>query len=348
MANSRLGTALLTAAVAGSLGFAAVTNAGPAQAISAPLNYTCAESTLGSTTYVVTVDTDLPTTAPPNNALGYVVTSAITIPGSVIDTIKAEVDGGGTINGSSSAKLKVNSGTPTTSTLDFPATALPAAAGAALAITASGVGSQQLPPAPAGTLYALAAGNFVLELYALSADESLLAYFEISCTLTSANPSIDTVTISSGAPTPTYTPTPTPTPSADPTEWPTDLPEEEEPSDGTSTEPTGTPTANPTPGPAVGTRSRVDAVYKAGMRRAIVKTRVRTTHGVGVTGQVKVVLKRNGRLVKKAKVTLTKQSLAKVVFKRLEKRGDYVVVATYLGSPTALKSRAKPVTFTVG
>ena len=60
-----------------------------------------------------------------------------------------------------------------------------------------------------------------------------------------------------------------------------------------------------------------------------------SVNGTDVAGRVKFTVKRNGTKIRTAIVDLNAKDRARKIFANVRKAGAYVVVAKYLGSPTA-------------
>ncbi len=84
-------------------------------------------------------------------------------------------------------------------------------------------------------------------------------------------------------------------------------------------------------------------VYRHASNRLVGKSRVVPQHNASVTGLVKLVLKRDGAVVRSVKARVNTFGTVKKVFKNISKAGKYTLVARYLGSPTLESSvhRAK-------
>ena len=91
------------------------------------------------------------------------------------------------------------------------------------------------------------------------------------------------------------------------------------------------------------TTTEATAVYRAARDRLVAKAKVFAEHDTEVTGSVRFVLKRNGVKIRTATKLLNDFDKAKKVFRNVDKRGRYTVVAHYLGSDTLKRSvdRAK-------
>jgi hypothetical protein len=92
-------------------------------------------------------------------------------------------------------------------------------------------------------------------------------------------------------------------------------------------------------------KTKTKATYAAKKSQATLKTTVKASNKEKAAGKVKYVVKLNGKTVKTFKASL-KKGVAKKVLK-ITKAGKYKVTATYLGSSTVKKSKAKAVTFKV-
>jgi hypothetical protein len=92
-------------------------------------------------------------------------------------------------------------------------------------------------------------------------------------------------------------------------------------------------------------KTKTTATYRAKKQQATLKATVKASNKEKAAGKVRFVVKRNGKTVKTFKVTL-KKGVAKKVMK-LTKAGKYKVTATYQGSATVKRSKAKAVTFKV-
>ena len=86
------------------------------------------------------------------------------------------------------------------------------------------------------------------------------------------------------------------------------------------------------------TATEATAVYRALRDRLVAKAKVFAEHDTEVTGSVRFVLKRNGVKIRTATKTLNEFDKAKKVFRNVDKRGRYTVVAHYLGSDTLKRS----------
>ncbi|HET9996869.1 MAG TPA: Ig-like domain-containing protein [Nocardioides sp.] len=91
------------------------------------------------------------------------------------------------------------------------------------------------------------------------------------------------------------------------------------------------------------TTTEAAAVYRALRDRLVAKAKVFADHDTEVSGSVRFVLKRNGVKIRTATKLLNEFDKAKKVFRNVDKRGQYTVVARYLGSDTLKRSvdRAK-------
>ena len=92
------------------------------------------------------------------------------------------------------------------------------------------------------------------------------------------------------------------------------------------------------------TSSKVTARHRALKRQIIAKNFVTSANGQVPTGEVKFVLRRNGRKIATSVVNLNGNSeasrnFAKTKFLNVPNTGSYKVVATYLGSANFLASR---------
>ena len=85
------------------------------------------------------------------------------------------------------------------------------------------------------------------------------------------------------------------------------------------------------------------AVYKAFKDKIVARAKVTSAHGTAVAGQVKYVLKRNGVKIRTKTVDLNRFDVAKAQFRSIVRRGDYTVIARYLGSATLKRSNGKVV-----
>lgn len=91
--------------------------------------------------------------------------------------------------------------------------------------------------------------------------------------------------------------------------------------------------------PRIATTTTATAVRRPARRLIKARAAVVAQDRSGVTGSVTFVLKRNGRAIRNATVSLSSRSVATKKFGRVSARGRYVVVTKYVSSSTYLGSR---------
>jgi len=84
--------------------------------------------------------------------------------------------------------------------------------------------------------------------------------------------------------------------------------------------------------PRIATMTTASAVHRPARRLVKAKASVAAKDSWDVSGRVTFVLKRNGRTIANATVSLSSRDVASKKFRRVRPRGRYVVVAKYLGT----------------
>jgi hypothetical protein len=359
----------------------AVALAPPAQAASAPLTYHCTTDNilLPTADLSAVVDTNAPATLGAGMTVPITVTSDVTVPDSLADTLR----GGGvtSVQGSSVATGTVD-GAARSSTLAIPRTNLPpdgdahvVGTGAGGTITAGAVGSTIL----------LGAGNFSAKLTGYnSVGTVVVPETTFTCALTpptGQNLLVDTVNVVQTTTTTTLTvDSPVeyggvPTANAVVTQT------------GSTTKPSGsvaftyagktvtvavkggkaktdlaqaltmgankvTAVFTPTDKDKAASQATADftvvrgptttvasVTYRDARHRLVGKALVGSVNGTDVAGKVKFTVKRNGTKIRTAIVDLNAKDRAKKVFANIRKAGTYLLVTKYLGSPTLKRSK---------
>jgi hypothetical protein len=91
--------------------------------------------------------------------------------------------------------------------------------------------------------------------------------------------------------------------------------------------------------PRLATTTTASAVHRPARRLIKARASVAAKGRADVSGRVTFVLKRNGRTIANATVSLSSGDVASKKFRKVRSRGRYVVVATYLGTSTFLGSQ---------
>lgn len=86
------------------------------------------------------------------------------------------------------------------------------------------------------------------------------------------------------------------------------------------------------------TTSTVSAVHKKAKRKIVAKDVVVSKFGKVPTGNVKFILKRNGRKLGTATTSLNAAGAAKATFSKVPAKGNFKVIAKFAGSTNFLKS----------
>ena len=335
MTNGRVtGLAVLVSAtlVAGG----AVLLSGPATAHSAPLTYTCAVATVpnvGTFNYDLTInwDTDAPASFVEGTSVDNVTTAGgITVDPDAVSQLKGL--GADHVIGSALVPMTVNGGAwdraMTVISGEVPPDDFPMIM--VISTAADGV----LPSGPVGQIPIASGAGFTATIVAVTAIGTQVGpTLNFTCVLNPGdqNQSVDVVDVLAD---------PGPTGSTGPTgpTAPTDTI-----STTTATTPatsTATATSAPTTSTAAksGSTTKAGAVYRDAKDKLVAKAKVVADQGGAATGEVKLVLKRNGVKLKTATVDLNDLGKAKRVFKKITKAGTYKVVARYLGSATLARS----------
>ena len=142
-ATAVLGLAASTAAVLGSAGAASA----------APIDFDCTVPVLGPNTFSVDVTTNVPATAPAGTSVSPTVTSIMTVPDSLADTMRLFFSPD-TIGGTVQATNLVD-GKPVVTTIVIPATAVPS--DGPISLTGTGV-MPAFTAGPQGTTHQIRAG----------------------------------------------------------------------------------------------------------------------------------------------------------------------------------------------
>jgi hypothetical protein len=91
--------------------------------------------------------------------------------------------------------------------------------------------------------------------------------------------------------------------------------------------------------PRIATTTTASAVHRPARRLVKAKAKVVAKDRSDVSGKVTFVLKRNGRTIANATVSLSGRDVASKKFRKVRTRGKYVVVAMYLGTSVFEGSR---------
>lgn len=91
--------------------------------------------------------------------------------------------------------------------------------------------------------------------------------------------------------------------------------------------------------PRVSSTTTASAVHRPARRLIKARATVAAKGNIDVSGRVTFVLKRNGRTIANATVSLSSRDVASKRFRKVRTRGRYVVVAKYLGTGTVVGSQ---------
>ena len=334
MTNGRVtGLAVLVSAtlVAGG----AVLLSGPATAQSAPLTYTCAVATVpnvGTFNYDLTInwDTDAPASFVEGTSVDNVTTAGgITVDPDAVSQLKGL--GADHVIGNALVPMTVNGGawdramTVTSGEVppdDFPMIMV-------ISTAADGV----LPSGPVGQIPIASGGGFTATIVAVNAIGTQVGpTFNFTCTLNPGdqNQSVDVVDVLAD-------PGPTGSTGSSPADG-HELAHLRGADHGNVARNRDSDLCARRAQPPRRAPPRRQAVYREAKAKLVGKAKVVADQGGAATGEVKLVLKRNGVKLKTATVDLNDLGKAKRVFKKITKAGTYKVVARYLGSATLARS----------
>jgi hypothetical protein len=358
-------------------GLAAV--AAPASAVSATLNYDCANALTGPFVATAVIDTNAPATLGSGMTVPITTTTTVVVPAPVVDDLRdasiAFVDG-------TAAATGTVDGAARQATLTVPHTNVP---GPGNSMTLVGTGpSGNITGGAVGTTILIGAAGFDVTLKGYTDAGVLLTTQTVTCALQSGQATlVDSVSVVQTSTTTTLT---------------VDGPVEyggvttaraEVTQGGSNAKPSGsvaftyagktvtvvvkggkaqtdlpaaltmganqvtavfTPTdkdKSPSQTTAAFTVVRgtttttASAAIREARHRLVGKALVTSENTTDVAGKVKFTLKRNGTKIRSAVVDLNAKDKAKKVFANIRKPGTYLVVAKYLGSDTLKRSKGK-------